>query len=89
MASESVILGTPAVYLDLVGRGYTDEQETHYGLCFNYREPEKAIAKSEEILSQDLKNDSDFRRRYSKMMSDKIDLTEFILRRLTEEGVTN
>jgi len=89
MASESVILGTPAVYLDLVGRGYTDEQETHYGLCFNYREPEKAIAKSEEILSQDLKNDSDFRRRYSKMMSEKIDLTEFILRRLTEEAVTN
>jgi len=89
MASESVILGTPAVYLDAIGRGYTDEQEAHYGLCFNYREPEKAITKAEEIISQDLKNDPYFRRRYTKMISEKIDVTKFILRRLTEKGLTN
>jgi predicted glycosyltransferase len=89
MASESVILGTPAVYLDVVGRGYTDEQEEHYGLCFNYREPKKAIAKGEEILSQDLKNAPDFRTRCTRMISEKIDVTEFIVRQLTGRRVTN
>jgi predicted glycosyltransferase len=85
MASESVTLGTPAIYLDKVGRGYTDEQETRYGLCFNYRpwEGEKAIAKAEEILSADLKNDPDFRTRVEKMLSEKIDVTELIVSKLT------
>ena len=29
MASESVVLGTPAIYIDEVGRGYTDEEARH------------------------------------------------------------
>jgi len=29
MASESVCLGTPAIYIDQVGRGYTDEEARH------------------------------------------------------------
>jgi len=36
MASECVVLGTPAIYVDQVGRGYTDE-EAHEGLLFMYR----------------------------------------------------
>jgi predicted glycosyltransferase len=78
MASESVILGTPAIYLDAVGRGYTDEQEERYGLCFNYRpwEAGKAIAKAYEILSADLKNDPNFKTRVAKMHSEKMDVTE-------------
>lgn len=37
MASESAVLGVPAVYAALTGRGYTDEQETRYGLVRNAR----------------------------------------------------
>jgi len=36
MASECVVLGTPAIYVDQVGRGYTDE-EARQGLLFMYR----------------------------------------------------
>ena len=55
MASESAVLGTPSIYLDDNGRGYTDEQEKLYGLVFNYDESiqnqEKSIDKAKEILS--------------------------------------
>lgn len=88
MASESVILGTPAIYFDVIGRGYTDEQEERYRLCFNYRpwEAEKAIAKAEEVFSTDLKNNADFMSRVTKMLSEKIDVTEFIVNKLTGNG---
>ena len=36
MASESVVLGTPAIYIDEVGRGYTDE-EAREGLLWMFR----------------------------------------------------
>jgi predicted glycosyltransferase len=53
MASEGAVLGVPAIYVDPVGRGYTDEQEREYGLVFNFS-PERqdaAIAKAKEILA--------------------------------------
>lgn len=37
MASECAVLGVPAVYAANTGRGYTDEQETRYGLVRNAR----------------------------------------------------
>ena len=38
MASECAVLGTPAIFLDDDGRGYTDEQEQLYGAVFNFTE---------------------------------------------------
>ena len=35
MASECAVLGTPAIYAAMTGRGYTDEQEERYGLVKN------------------------------------------------------
>ena len=85
MASESVILGTPAVYLDLYGRGYTDEQEKRYGLCFNYQpaEAEPAIKRCQQLLSMDVKHQPDFQARVAKMLSEKIDVTTLIVNMLT------
>ncbi len=37
MGAEAAVLGTPAVYYDELGRGYTDELQNKYGLCFHYR----------------------------------------------------
>lgn len=37
MASEAAVLGVPAVYAAHTGRGYTDEQQTRYGLVKNVR----------------------------------------------------
>ncbi len=85
MASESAILGTPFIYLDVVGRSYTDEQETRYGLGFNLRpdEVDVAIRKASGILAKDLKLDPHFQERHARMMADKIDVTDFIVDRLT------
>lgn len=37
MASESAVMGIPAIYAANTGRGYTDEQESRYGLVKNIR----------------------------------------------------
>ena len=39
MASEATVLGVPSIYAATSGRGYTDEQETRYGLVTNVRAP--------------------------------------------------
>ncbi|MEW5757054.1 MAG: DUF354 domain-containing protein [Pseudomonadota bacterium] len=38
MASECAVLGVPAIYAARTGRGYTNEQESRYGLVRNLRE---------------------------------------------------
>lgn len=48
MASESVCLGTPAIYIDEIGRGYTDE-EARAGLLWMYRPvPDRTALKEGE-----------------------------------------
>lgn len=86
MASESVILGVPSVYLDPVGRGYTDEQESRFGLCFNYRpwQMTEAVARAETILSRGLKGDPGFRERVARLHAEKIDVTDMIVDELVE-----
>jgi len=79
MASESAVLGTPAVYLDNVGRGYTSEQEINYKLVFNFTESENDQKSSIEKGIEILKTDKNiFIERQKKMMKDKIDLTSFL-----------
>ncbi|MCD4743814.1 MAG: hypothetical protein K8R67_15230 [Desulfobacteraceae bacterium] len=82
MSSECAVLGTPAVSIDDVGRGYTDEQEKKYGLVFNFStsraEQEKSIHKSIELLKRsDLKTESKCKR--ETMLAEKIDLTSFLV----------
>ena len=88
MASESAVLGTPFVYIDIVGRGYTDEQEKAYGLGFNYR-PEQvseSIERARGILSGNLKDSERFRESHGRMMAEKVDVTAFILERMLHAG---
>lgn len=82
MASECAVLGTPAIYLDNAGRGYTDEQEKKYGLVFNFTESmedqELSIGKAVELLKiPDIKRE--WRKKRDKMLSEKIDVTTFMV----------
>lgn len=82
MASECAVLGTPAIYLDNDGRGYTDEEEKKYGLVFNYTESidqqEKSIRKAVELLkTSHLKEE--WQRRRQKMLDETIDVTAFMV----------
>lgn len=78
MASEGAVLGVPGVYVDPVGRGYTDEQERKYGLISNFppdRQGE-AIAKGIHILSKVEPEKMQVRRKT--LVEDKIDVTEML-----------
>jgi hypothetical protein len=82
MAAESAVLGTPAIYLDNEGRGYTDELENKYGLVFNFSESENdqilSIEKGKEILNGTyLKNEWKIRR--IKMLRERVDVNNFMI----------
>ncbi len=82
MASEAAVLGTPAIFMDNDGRGYTDEEERKYGLVFNFTESEtdqqKAIAKAMSILKE-----NNGRQKYkslrNKLLENCIDTTQFMV----------
>jgi len=82
MASECAVLGTPAIYIDNEGRGYTDEEEEKYGLVFNYTESAKdqelSVQKGVELLkTPNIKGE--WQKKREKMLSDKIDVTAFMV----------
>ena len=82
MASECAVIGTPAIYLDNDGRGYTDEQEEKYGAVFNFTESledqEKSIEKGIELLHMDNINEIWAEKRKN-LLEDTIDVTAFIV----------
>ncbi len=82
MASESAVLGTPAIYLDNNGRGYTEEEEKKYGLIFNYSESledqQKSIEQGIKLLQiQDIKKE--WGKKREKLLKEKIDVTDFLV----------
>ncbi|HUQ96161.1 MAG TPA: DUF354 domain-containing protein, partial [Chitinophagaceae bacterium] len=82
MASEAAVLGTPAIFLDNDGRGYTDEEEWKYGLVFNFKETikdqEQAIKKAVEIL-KDQAGKTKYCQMRQKLLSQSIDTTAFMV----------
>jgi len=82
MTSEAAVLGTPAIRSNsFVGRiSYLEEEEHRYGLTFGFH-PDKTdamFAKIEELLAMpNLKEE--WQRRRNKMLSDKIDVTAFMV----------
>lgn len=54
LASEAAVLGVPAIYAAHTGRGYTDEQESRYGLVANIRAitPGAIVTAMERLLAE-------------------------------------
>ncbi|MFX1521830.1 MAG: DUF354 domain-containing protein [Promethearchaeota archaeon] len=82
MTTESGILGTPAIRCNsFVGKndmGNFIELEEKYHLIFNYRDEQSALKKAIEILhNPELGTDRAQRR--SKLLKDKINLTDFMV----------
>ena len=82
MASEAAVLGTPAIFIDNDGRGYTDEEESKYNLVSNFTESEadqqRALRKALEILS-DENGKEKYRVMRNVLLSDCIDTTRFMV----------
>ena len=83
MASESAILGTPAIYVNTQRLGYLEEQEKRYGLVYNFNNPERGTAQKEALskaveLLQDGNLKSRWQRKRERLLKDKIDVTKFV-----------
>jgi len=82
MASECAVLGTPAIFLDDAGRGYTNEEESKYNLVFNFtaslEDQKLSIEKAIELLQIQIIKQA-FQKRREKILSEKIDVTAFMV----------
>ena len=82
MASESAMLGTPAIFVSTSTRGYTNEQERKYDLVYTFSDPvrgqEQALAKAEAILSTP-DSRAKWQAKRDRMLAEKIDVTQFIV----------
>lgn len=80
MAAEAAHLGTPAIYLDNEGRGYTDDL-SEYGLLYNFTEsPDDqltSIEKGVKILS--LNNKNKWTERVNTFAAKNIDVGSFMI----------
>ena len=81
MASEAAVLGTPAIYVNTLRLGYTDEEEKNYGLVYNFSSPETAqkdaLEKAVELL-EDRNLKKKWQRKKEKLLNEKIDVTKFM-----------
>ena len=82
MASECSILGTPSIFIDNDGRGYTFDQEKKYNLVYNFTESaedqQKAIAKGIEILKSG-KSNGNYKVNSLRLIKENIDVTAFMV----------
>lgn len=81
MASESAVLGTPAIYVSTLRLGYTDEEEKRYGLVYNFSDPKtagkQAFEKAIKLLeNKNLKNE--WGKKRERLLSEKIDVTKWM-----------
>ena len=87
MASECAVLGTPAFYISPVGRGFTDEQESRYGLVRNFTGADYDsdwLAEVQRTLDDD-QFQSRIQAGHERLLSDKVDLTDWMMAFLQRE----
>jgi predicted glycosyltransferase len=83
IASESGVLGTPAVYINSIERSYCQDQEK-YGLVYNTSDSENV----KKCVTQILKMDRNiFRERRETLLKDKINLTPFLYRFIVDRYI--
>lgn len=78
MASECAMLGTPAIYVNSIPAGTIDEQEK-YGLIYSFKNSEGVLGKALVLLRKKNLREIHQKNR-EKMLSEKIDVTDFLVR---------
>jgi len=83
MASECAVLGTPAVYINTIRRGYLEEQEKEYNLVSCFSSYDGVNEKIEELLSNpNLKTETKSNR--ERLINCKCDVTAFLVKFVEE-----
>lgn len=83
MATESAILGTPAIYVSTIRMGYADDIQGRYGLIFNYSGEDRqtrALEQARDIL--DGSYEADWESRRQQLLAENEDTTEVILEQI-------
>lgn len=87
LATESAVLGVPAVFVSTTRRGYTDELERRYGLVFTYDDPRTGqaagLARAEALLC-DPDSPRLFRERRQRMLAEQQDPGDVLQRVVLE-----
>lgn len=78
MASESAMLGTPAIYFDNEGRGYTNYLESKYSMVFNFSEQKPDVKLGIEKAKEILANSNDFNSSRERIIMDSVSTTEYM-----------
>jgi predicted glycosyltransferase len=76
-ASEAVILGTPAIYINTLRVGYMEEDEKR-GLLFHPSDLEGIMTAINQIL-RSREYQEEFQKNWEKLHQDKIDVTAFMI----------
>ena len=92
MASEAVMLGTHALYVNVIKSGSTQEQSERFQLLYNFNDGadryEKATAKAIELLeTPDLEQQG--AQKLEKLLSEKVDINQYYMEemdRLAKDG---
>jgi uncharacterized protein len=91
MASEAAVLGTPAIYVNKDGRGYTFEEEKRYNLVSNFSETPKnqllAIERALQIAA-DYSYKNNLKPNHNQLLDDKSDLTDWLVNYIESEFLT-
>lgn len=90
MAAESAVLGTPAVFVSPLRRGYIDELADEYGLVFQFNGDDRqsrGLSRAVSILDE--YSPERWRRRRDKLLEDKVDTTSVILDQIREMASRN
>ncbi len=79
MASESAVLGTPAIHVAQTSRGYVDDLERRYGLVHHFqpKEFDVALTAAEEAMARP--DPERIASALSQMLADKIDVTSWMI----------
>ncbi len=77
MASESGVLGTPAIYVNSLERCYNEDQEK-YGTVYNFRDSLGVIEKVKDLISDPELKKKTLKGR-EKMLKEKINVTRFLV----------
>jgi predicted glycosyltransferase len=86
MAVESAVLGTPAVYVNTLRMGYTDEVEARYGLLYSYQgsyRHQQALETAAAILEGEEGGDWEGKRQ--RLLAERRDVTPVITAALLGE----
>ena len=82
MASEAVVLGVHALYVNVIRSGSTQEQSERYGLMFNFNDGddryERALSQALKLLA-DPELERRGREKQEKLLAEKVDINDYYI----------